>query len=437
MAKILFSFLLGLALSGCGQSPSEPVTLRFSYSWNENGPEIRSQLQQFTSKTGIRVKNNPIPQGTREYVELARKLLTDSSGTDVVNIDLIWSPLLAPDLIDLRPYLAPEIAQLEPQLLPGYTVNGKLVAVPFIVTLASIEYRPDLLREYGYDHPPQTWTELETMAERIQRGERAKGRKDFWGYVWQGAALSESLACNALEWQASSGGGRIIEPDGTVSVNNPQAIEAWQRARHWIGWISPPSVLAYREYDSILIFDSGMAAFGRTWLTIPVSRIGQARQIGKRSWPSVVETGFSRMPAGSAGSVGTLGGAGTAISVHSTHRAEAIALVRYLLSAQMQAGENGGPDTGWMRTEFPERPAFLERDESSPGASRTPVFIARPSVAAGSMYRQVSQAYVNAVHSVLAGQVGAPEAAAALEKQLIAITGFHRGPPPTEKQTMR
>ena len=214
---------------GCRQSPREPV----SYSWNEDRPQIRALLHQFTQETGIHVKNIPIPETTREYVDLARKLLVDSSGADVLNIDLIWSPLLEPDLIDLRPYLAPEISQLEPQLLPGYTVNGKLVAVPFNVPLGSLEYRTDLLREYGYDHPPQTWTELETMAEQIQRGERTKGKKDFWGYVWQRAA-GEALTCNALEWQVAAGGGRIIEQDGTISVNNPAAIQAWQRARRWM-----------------------------------------------------------------------------------------------------------------------------------------------------------------------------------------------------------
>jgi trehalose/maltose transport system substrate-binding protein len=48
------------------------------------------------------------------------------------------------------------------------------------------------------------------MARRIQSGERAKGKKDFWGYVWQGAD-GEALTCDALEWQAGEGGGRIIE----------------------------------------------------------------------------------------------------------------------------------------------------------------------------------------------------------------------------------
>ena len=123
-----------------------------------------------------------------------------------------------------------------------------------------------------------------------------KARKDFWGYVWQGDA-GEALTCNALEWQVAAGGGRIIEQDRTISVNNPAAIGAWERARRWIGWISPPGVVAYRETDTMLIFDSGRAAFNRIWILTPMTRSGQARQIGWRSSPPVVKTGFSRMPA--------------------------------------------------------------------------------------------------------------------------------------------
>src|SRR6266850_4093530 len=351
-------FLLGIALVGCRQSPREPVTLRYTYSWMEDRPKTRALLQQFTQETGIRVKSIPVPQYTREYLDLARKLLEDGSGADLLNIDLIWSPILEPDLIDLQPYLAAEISLLEPQLLPSYTVNGKLVAVPFNVPLGGLEYRTDLLREYGYDHPPKTWNELESMAERIQAGERAKGVKDFWGYVWQGNA-GEALTCNALEWQAAAGGGRIIEQDRTISVNNPVAIRAWQRARHWIGWISPPSVVGYRELDSMLVFDSGKAAFNRVWFLTSMTRSGQARQIGRRSFsPPVVKAGFSRMPGGVGGSVGTLGGTGTAVSLHSTHRQEAIALVRFQLRAQMQASEKDSGSGGPMQAEFSDSPSI-------------------------------------------------------------------------------
>ena len=78
-------------------------------------------------------------------------------------------------------------------------------------------YRTDLLEEYGYDGPPETWTELQEMATTIQEGEGADN-PDFTGFVWQGDAY-EGLTCNALEWVASFGGGNFISPafmDGVV-----------------------------------------------------------------------------------------------------------------------------------------------------------------------------------------------------------------------------
>jgi trehalose/maltose transport system substrate-binding protein len=403
--------VLIILLVACRHSPPQPVTLQYTYSWNEDRPATRALFEQFTQQTGTRVKSIPVPQDTRDYVELARKLLTDGSGLDLLNIDLIWSPMLESDLIDLRPHLAAEIARIEPQLLINYTVNGKLVAVPFNVPLGSLEYRPDLLRAYGYDHPPKTWKELETMAARIQAGERAKGAKDFWGYVWQGAA-SEGMLCNALEWQASEGGGQIIEPDRTVSVKNSAAMEAWERARHWIGWISPPGVVAYREYDSMRIFESGKAAFDRIWLLTPMTAAGQLRRSGQRSRPSTVATAFADLPGGPEGSFATMGGTGTAVSLHSTHPDDAIALLRFQLHALMQASEQ---ESG-------------SRDPPPLIAQRSRI-IARPSVVTGANYKQVSRAYIDAVHSVLTGERKARDAAAELESQLIRITGFKTGPP--------
>lgn len=416
--------LIAIALSGCQSSATrEPVGLRYIYSWNEDRPKTRALMEQFTRQTGILVKSIPNPQYTRNYVDLAAKLLKQDTGPDVLNIDLIWSPLLGPDLIDLHPHLANEVADIEPQLLPSYTVNGKLVAVPFNVPLGGLEYRADLLRQYGYDHPPRTWAELEQMAERIQAGERAKGRKDFWGYVWQGAA-GEALTCNALEWQASAGGGHIIEADRTISVNNPVAIQSWERAARWIGRISPPSVVGYRELDSMLIFDSGKAAFNRIWLLTPITKSGQARQIGWRSSPSVVQTGFARMPGGAAGSAGTMGGTGTAVSARSPHRAEAIAFVKFQFRAQMRDSETPEPASASSQIDKTSLPSF-PGSQMHGGAG----IVSRPSVVTGSAYKQVSQAYIDAVYAVLTGKKAAAAAAGELERKLTTITGFRTGPP--------
>jgi trehalose/maltose transport system substrate-binding protein len=428
------TFLISVLLLSCGQPAPEPITLHYPHGWRFEPDEVSTRVtlaQEFTQRTGIQIRELPAPDSSFDQLDLWRRLLKgDPSGIDLLGVDPIWSATLDSDLIDLGPYAATELSSIERQLLPAYTINGKLVAIPDQVNVGALEYRSDLLRKYGYDHPPTTWDELERMAKRIQAGERAQGKKDFWGYVWQGVD-GEALTCNALEWQVSEGGGRIIESDRTISVNNPAAIRAWLRAKQWIGSISPPGVFAYRELDSLNVFSSGGAAFNRVWLGTTITRSGQSRQVYWRNLHSIVETGFTSIPAGPAGSAGTLGGSGLAVSQHSAHRKEAIEFVRFLVRAQIQSNEDRkGAAPG--RSEVYNLPAALNiRSDSQKPNPQQIDFVRRPSVEAGAQYKQVSAAYAAAVHSVLTGQKEASEAAAELEKQLIHITGFRTEPPKT------
>jgi len=429
-------FLLTITLGGCRQSAREPVTLSSllpSWSQPDEFPTEEALSEQFTQETGIRVNNFPVPENTLDQLGLSRRLLQDGhAGPDVLGTDLIWSGALGGDLIDLRSYLAPEISSLEPQLVPSYIEGGKVAAIPYQVELGVLEYRTDLLREYGYKYPPKTWDELERMAERIQAGERRKGKKDFWGYVWQGAA-AETLTCNALEWQVADGGGRIIESDRTISVNNPATIRAWQRARRWIGWISPPSVLAYRERDSMNVFDSGGAAFDRVWLgtTAGISSSGQTRPLYWRGSLPVGKTGYTSIPSGSAGSAAALGGFGLAVSSRSARPQQAIELVRFLIHAKVQSSKIESANA--KKPEVYNLPWVLDpRSNSEKPTQHRSIVVNRPFVEAGRQYEQVSAAYISAVHSVLMGQRGAPEAAAELEKRLVKLTGLSTGPPRTD-----
>ena len=68
----------------------------------------------------------------------------------------------------------------------------------------------------------------------------------MWGFVFQGNAY-EGLTCDALEWVKSSGGGQIVEADGTISINNPKAAAAIERAKGWVGTISPPGRTCLRR----------------------------------------------------------------------------------------------------------------------------------------------------------------------------------------------
>ena len=305
------------------------------------------------------------------------------------------------------------------------TVDKKLVAMPYRADIGLLFYRTDLLRQYGYRAPPRTWDELGSMAARIQAGERATGWKQFWGFVWQGVA-AEALTCNALEWQASDGGGRIIEENQTISVNNPQAIRAWQRAAHWVGSIPPPSVVGYREWDSLNDWLAGDAAFMRNW---------PSAYVDSQAAGSPIRNKFSiaMLPGGKAGPVGTLGGWGLAVSRFSAHPREALELVQYLTRKDVQVKHSQVLSQPSPLLELYNLPELLEQYPHFAllsQAFQTGV-VSRPSNVAGKKYQDVSDAYIHAVYSVLSGAESAPEAAAALEKELVHITGFKKGPPPT------
>jgi trehalose/maltose transport system substrate-binding protein len=427
MAGTVCILLLTLLLHGCARpSVHEPVTLTLLEEWTtKTFSEGRQQeLQQFTRETGIRVSLLPSPESAQQKLALWQELLgTGASGPDVYGIDVIWPGILNEYFIDLKPYFANEIPLHFPAMAAGYTVDNKLVAIAYRADIGLLYYRTDLLRQYGYREPPGTWDELETMAARIQAGERAKGKKQFWGFVWQGAA-DEVLTCDALEWQAAEGGGQIIEEDQTISVNNPQAIRAWQRAARWVGSISPPSVVRYREWDSLNVWAAGDAAFMRNWPTAYVDSQAAGSPIRNKF-------DITLLPGGKAGRMGTLGGAGLAVSRFSAHPREALELVRYLCSRDVQVKRSRVLSQPPTRPELYELPEVLEpnpRFALLSQAFQTGIVL-RPSAVSGKKYEDVTDAYIRAVHSVLTGEKSAPEAAAALEKELVRITGFKKGPP--------
>src|SRR5258708_19035363 len=173
--------LLLLVLGDCHTSKREPASLsylRLGWSQPDDLPGTEPLSLQFTRETGIHVRDLPVPETTLDQLELSRRLLKQvGSGPDVLNIDVIWPGVLEPDLVDLRHDLADEINSLEPQLLQSYTAKGKLVAIPYTVQVGVLQYRSDLLREYGYQHPPRTGDPREPSTARIQPAYRPHGNQ--------------------------------------------------------------------------------------------------------------------------------------------------------------------------------------------------------------------------------------------------------------------
>ncbi len=415
-----------ITIIGCSAPPPNAETTRsitvLMWMPGESNNLDRRIAAEFTRKTGISVRFLPASESaSRRLTQEMTLLRQQSSAVDVFQIDTIWPGMVADYLLDLKDVLADELPSELPEAIENATIGGRLVAAPFFVEYGMLYYRTDLLRKYGFSRPPRTWSELETQASRIQRGERAAGRPDFWGYVWQGADY-EGLTCNALEWQSSQGGGNMLEQDHTVDVDNQPAVRAFARAARWVGTISPPGVTAYLEEDSRNVWQSGNAAFLRNWSYV-YSLASRSPEVGKRF-------AVAPMPAGVDPHSSALGGEYLGISKYTRHRPEAVAFVKYLTGREVEReAATGG---GFLPT-FPS----LYRDPAV--VSTNPFFasiadvpnrvVRRPAALVGSKYDRVSLTYAHGIHAILTGQVSASEGAAKIQAELVHITGFPNSDP--------
>jgi trehalose/maltose transport system substrate-binding protein len=394
--------------------PAQPRPLLevMAVAWGENLKFDQDFIQAFGERNAVQTQFIP-----NSRLEVYRQLFHQhASEPDLLELDIVWPAILAADLIDLRPYLKESINVFPPQLLENYTVQGRLVALPLSVDIGVLYYRPQLLEKYGFTRPPDTWEELETMAKRIQAGERRAGNKDFWGYTWQGS-ISEGGTCNALEWQASSGAGNFIE-SSRVHVRDARFASMLTRVAGWIGTISPPAEYVYREDDSVNLWDAGQTAFMRNW----ASGYGHfAKQPGKDRLPFRI----APLPAGSGGHRGTLGGIGMGVSRYAADRDSALKALFELTSQRNDLARSNFSDGIPTHSTATGQQDIKSRSElQALAAELMKSAVSRPALFTGDKYESVSLAYATAVNSVLRRKATPEAAMADLEQKLTKLTGL-------------
>ncbi|HKK83375.1 MAG TPA: ABC transporter substrate-binding protein, partial [Atribacterota bacterium] len=335
---------------------------------------------------------------------------SQSSEVDLYQIDVIWPGDIAEHLIDLNEYGAKEYTDAHfPSIIQNNTVDNRFVAMPWFTDAGLLYYRTDLLEKYGYNEPPTTWDELEMMAEKVMQGERAAGNQDFWGFVFQGNSY-EGLTCDALEWVYSYDGGSIVEPDGTISINNPNAIEALEKAAGWVGTIAPDGVTGFAEEDARNMFQAGNALFMRNW--------PYAYSLGNSEGSAVKDKfGVSPLPSGKNNiRAASLGGWQLACSKYSKNPELAADVLFFFTSYEQQKKR---------AIEASYNPTIIDLYEDSEVLEATPFFgtlkdvftssVARPSTVTAPQYAQVSKVFYENVHDVLTNESTAERAVKNIE----------------------
>ena len=386
----------------------------------------KAAAQRFMdANPNVTVKVLETPNLVQDRLGLYRQFFeAKSPDVDVYQIDVIWPGDLAQHFVDLYQYGAKDLAdQNFPAIIKNNTVDGKLIGIPWFTDAGILYYRTDLLKKYGYTDPPKTWDELQTMAKKVQDGERAAGNQDIWGYVWQGNAY-EGLTCDALEWIYSYNGGTIVSPDKVITINNPNAAAAIDMAAGWVNTISPPGVTGFAEEDARNMWQAGNAVFMRNW---PYAySLGQASDSKIKGLFDVAP-----LPAGPNGQpAATLGGWQLAVSKYSKNPDVAAKVALYLASPAEQKIRA-------VQGSF--EPTIMSLYKDPDVLKAVPFFgrlydvftnaVARPSTVTAPNYNQVSTIFFNGVHKALMGQQDGATTVGSIEADLSDLLKFQTGTP--------
>ncbi len=418
LSNIMVSLLTiaSLFLVSCANKGAD--TLHIAYgSVGQDIELMREVLDDYQEETGQEVEIVQMPASTTDiFGQFKIWLNSKSSDIDIYVVDVIWAPQIDNHLVDLSDAASDIAGEHFPAIIQSQTSNGRLVALPFFTDAPALYYRKDLLDKY--DEPvPQTWLDLTYTAEYIMNSERDEGNDGMYGFVFQGNAY-EGLTCDALEWIKSSGGGQIIEADGSISVNNPDAARALRLASSWVGGISPQGVTTYQEEEARGLWQRGDAVFMRNW--------PYAYSLGQNAEDSKVKgkIGVAPLPTGGAGSAATLGGWNLAVSTYSKKQDEAIELAKYLASEEVQKFN------AIRGSKMPTIPSLYSDAEV---LEAVPFFadwldvlqqaVPRPSAPTKKQYNEVSKEFWTAVHNVLTKSISAEASLQNLERKLEELRG--------------
>lgn len=387
---------------------------------------MSTAVPRFQAAYNISVNIEQIPLSTNDFLQLLlNALLTSSSST---NLDLFPMDCIYPGVFSNRTHdvLDPSlnissIADLFiPELLNNAIVDDELVSVPVRLDFGLLYYRTDLLKKYNFAEPPSTYDELEMMAHVIGEGERVKNTS-FVGYIWQGAAY-EGLTCNIMEWLGGHNGGRFLDAKGHITINNPNAKRALERAKSWIYNISSIDLLVSRETDVEDIFKEGNAAFMRGWPTSLAlfQNPSESKIVGK--------VGITRNPGETKYSgKGTFGGWNIAISKFSKLPKEAAEFIKFISTPEEQIHMYHTlsylPTIQSLYSTEAHELCTSSNLSILCSINTTSYVVPRPSTIAGSLYPALSSLIYNSIHNYLLSTSSIDNVLNSLECEIMELMG--------------
>ncbi len=306
----------------------QPVTLNLLMTAPDAQPWQQGIVKDFeTENPGIRINVLEGPNATNLIEDLyTSAFLLGDSPYDLINMDVIWASKFAAAgwLLDLSDQVTPEeLAAFSPKDVEGGRYEGRLYRLPIRSDVGMLYYRSDLLEAAGFE-PPETFSDLIKISQVLQQ------QKTNWGYLWQGRQY-EGLVAMFVEVLEGYGGFWVNQDTLEVGLDRLETLQAIAFLRDTIKQgISPPGVTTYQEEETRRLFQSGQAAFLRSWPYVwPLANADTSPLKGKIGIKPMVHA-----PGQTGGAC--LGGWGLGIAKSTRHPEAAWKAIQYFTSKEAQ-----------------------------------------------------------------------------------------------------
>jgi multiple sugar transport system substrate-binding protein len=303
---------------------------------------IEKMLPDFEQKTGIKVKYEVVP-----YESTLEKQVRDFSANgdlSIALVDLVWIGTFAdsdwivpvdelkqkfPDVFDPN-YDFNDFFPLVLNAFGGW--NGKIYGPPFDNYSGLLYYNKEMLKEAGFDKPPETWDQVMNeygpkltkngkfaFALQSRRGE-TQSCDSFMRFIWPwgGSLLNQKFKSNLLDEKSQEG------------------LEFRQKLQKYM----PPGIVEYDHNEAVNALAQGQVAMITEWSAF------YSTLADPKSSKIVDQLGVAPEPKGPAGRKPALGGFSLAVARQANDKQKAAAwlFIQWATSKETakQYVENGG-----------------------------------------------------------------------------------------------
>ena len=308
--QFLSIFFIAFLLTGCHQN-GNPDYLTFS-TWGSQTEIkiIKSLINDFTTKTNIKVKIIHIPQN---YYQKLHLLFASKQEPDVIFINNYYLPLYAKSnhLLDLTNDFEVEKNNYFQNSLRALSVDNKLYAIPRDISSMVVYYNKDIFKQKNIAYPNKNWT-IDDFFDDVRK-------------ISDGNIFGINLESDIIYWQQLlwSNNEFIFNNDGDfVLSKNTDTLKKYIELR--TKDIAAPTKAQIANKTTAQLFleqKIAMQISGR-WL------VPKYRNEARFDWDII------NLPNGINGSVSASDSSGWAVSKNTKKKEEAIKLIKFLSSSQ-------------------------------------------------------------------------------------------------------